>query len=151
MLIFWDYNHNCKGFVVQQKKWKLHFKKVRLLQSLRHDWCKLGVNPSKLFPKLLCNVIHPLWCTCDKIMFSFCFFIFHFYRQEPTYHKVGSKPRPAPRGFLSKVGPTCSNSHWITRCWFFSPFFYLSQVWCWEFSNPCIIRLIPFLWWEGEG
>ena len=25
--------------------------------------------------------------------------------QEPTQHEVGSKPHPAPKGFLSRVGP----------------------------------------------
>ena len=30
--------------------------------------------------------------------------------QKPTHRKVASKPHPTPRGFLSKVGPTCSNS-----------------------------------------
>ena len=28
----------------------------------------------------------------------------------PTHCKVGSKPHPAPRGFLNMVGPTGSNS-----------------------------------------
>ena len=36
--------------------------------------------------------------------------------QEPTRRKVGSKPHPAPRGFLSKVGPMGSNSCRISRC-----------------------------------
>ena len=40
--------------------------------------------------------------------------------QEPTHRKVGSKPHLAPRGFLSKVGPTCSNSHRIVGRWFHS-------------------------------
>jgi hypothetical protein len=30
--------------------------------------------------------------------------------QEPTHHKLGNKPHPAPRGSLSMVGPTNSNS-----------------------------------------
>ena len=43
-------------------------------------------------------------------------------KQEPTHRKVGSKPHPARRGFLSMVGPTGSNSRWIAQCWFFFSF-----------------------------
>jgi hypothetical protein len=41
--------------------------------------------------------------------------------QEPTHHghKVDNKPHHAPRGLLSMVGPTCSNSRRIARCWLF--------------------------------
>ena len=35
--------------------------------------------------------------------------------QEPTHRKVSSKPHHAPRGFLSKVGPTGSNSRRIAQ------------------------------------
>ena len=35
--------------------------------------------------------------------------------QEPTHRKVGSKPHPAPRESLNRVGPTGSNSLWIVR------------------------------------
>ena len=39
--------------------------------------------------------------------------------QEPNHCKVGTKPHHAPRGFLSMVGPTCSNSRQIARSWLF--------------------------------
>ena len=39
--------------------------------------------------------------------------------QEPTHCKAGSKPHHAPRGVLSRVGPTSSNSCWIVRRWLF--------------------------------
>ena len=45
--------------------------------------------------------------------------------QEPTHWKVGSNSHLAPRGFLSKIGPKGSNSHWIARCWLF---IYLSDI-----------------------
>ena len=35
--------------------------------------------------------------------------------QEPTHCKIGSKPHPAPRVSLSRVGPTGSNSRRIAR------------------------------------
>jgi hypothetical protein len=49
--------------------------------------------------------------------------------QVPTHRKVGSKPPPlpAPRGFLSTVRPTGSNSRWIARRWLF---IYLFQYIC---------------------
>jgi len=37
--------------------------------------------------------------------------------QEPTHCKVGSKPHHASRGFLSRVGPTSSNSRRIAWHW----------------------------------
>ena len=54
-----------------------------------------------------------------------CFISFYLYidiyfnKQEPTHCKVGSEPHPAPRGFLSKIGPTGSNSCHIAGRWFF--------------------------------
>ena len=53
---------------------------------------------------------------------SFTSFSFLFYKQEPTHRKVGNKPHPIPRGFLSRVGPTCSNSRQIIPPRFFFTF-----------------------------
>ena len=39
--------------------------------------------------------------------------------QEPTHYKVGNKPHPAPRGLLSRGGPTTSNSRRIAQCWLY--------------------------------
>jgi hypothetical protein len=33
--------------------------------------------------------------------------------QEPTHRKISNKPHPAPRGFLSRVEPTCSKPHQV--------------------------------------
>ena len=45
------------------------------------------------------------------------FFLTWRENQEPTHHKVGSKAHPASKGFLSRVGPTCSNLRRIAqRC-----------------------------------
>ena len=43
------------------------------------------------------------------------FISYMFYKQEPTHRKVCSKPHHAPRGFLSMVGPTSSNSRQIAQ------------------------------------
>ena len=64
-------------------------------------------------------------CTSfSALIFATMYFFRDVVKQESTYHKVGSKPHPAPRGFLSMVGPTGSNSRRIARCWFF---FFLFQ------------------------
>ena len=43
-------------------------------------------------------------------------FLYISYKQKPTKCKVGSKPHPTSRRFLSKVGPTGSNSYWTAQC-----------------------------------
>jgi hypothetical protein len=43
----------------------------------------------------------------------FTFSVGDIAKSPPIARYIGSKPHPAPRGFLSRVGPTSSNSHWL--------------------------------------
>ena len=64
----------------------------------------------------------------SKWISKYCFILFiylYFYKQESTYRKVGSEPHHTSRGFLSKVGPTCSNSRRNAWRWFFFSFLLL--------------------------
>ena len=48
--------------------------------------------------------------------------------QEPTHCKLGNKPHLAQRGFLSRVGPTGSNSCRIAQCWLFTYLFIYCRI-----------------------
>ena len=42
--------------------------------------------------------------------------------QQPTHRKVGSKPHPAPKRFLSRVAPTDSNCPTLVISWLIHPY-----------------------------
>ena len=69
-------------------------------------------------------------------------YFIYFYKQEPTHHKVGNKPHPAPRGFLSMVGPMGSNSRRIARRWIFLSFLDLIVI----IPHPNLSQYIHLSW-----